>query len=102
MSSASDLVSHSHQVFDGLDSFVDDGLLETIKSIRQCVSGEPQMVIFSDCCGDKATSLVKNLMGRPVFRLSLTNSVSTQSAFISQCVHLYTSPGENISKVCIL
>lgn len=90
-----------YQVFDGLENFVDDGLLETIKSIRQCVSGDPQMVIFSDCSGDISTSLVKNLMRRPVSRLSLNNSISTQSACVSQCVHLYTSEGENVSKVCV-
>ncbi|KAJ8640059.1 hypothetical protein MRB53_016753 [Persea americana] len=95
---AIDISSVSLLVFDGLENFVDDGLLETIKSIRQCVSGDPQMVIFSDCSRDIATSLVKNLMRRPVSRLSLNNSLSTQSACISQCVHLYTSEGENVSK----
>ncbi|RWR83475.1 DNA/RNA helicase [Cinnamomum micranthum f. kanehirae] len=95
---AIDISSVSLLVFDGLENFVDDGLLETIKFIRQCVSGEPQMVIFSDCSGDISTSLVKNLMRRPVSRLSLNNSISTQSACISQCVHLYTSEGENVSK----
>lgn len=59
------------------------------------------MVIFSDCSRDIATSLVKNLMRWPVSRLSLNNSLSTQSACISQCVHLYTSEGENVSKVCV-
>lgn len=95
---AIDISGVSLMVLDGLKSFVDFGFSDKVKSIRENISGQPQVVIFSDCYEDLSTSLVQSLLKGRVHKLSLDDSIASQRAFISQSVHLLGSEEKNISK----
>lgn len=95
---AIDISGTSLLVLDGLNDFVDSGFVDKVKSIRENICGDPQIVVFNDCFGEVYTPLVQNLIRGPVHRLSLHDSIVSQSAFISQYVHFYTSEEEKLSK----
>ncbi|KAJ6790487.1 ATP-dependent RNA helicase DBP3 [Iris pallida] len=95
---AIDISGVSLMVLDGLKSFMDFGFSDKVKSIRENISGQPQVVIFSDCYEDLSTSLVQSLLKGRVHKLSLDDSIASRRAFISQSVHLLGSEEKNISK----
>ncbi|XP_058087440.1 ATP-dependent RNA helicase DBP3 [Magnolia sinica] len=95
---AIDISRISLLVLDGLESLINGGFMEMIKSIRQYVSGDPQTVIFSDVYGSLSTSVARNLLRGPICRLSLSDSVSSQSVGISQSIYMCTSEEEKMSK----
>ncbi|OVA04634.1 DNA/RNA helicase [Macleaya cordata] len=97
-SRAIDISGVSLLVIDGLESFIKDGFLDKIKSIRQSVSGDPQTVIFNKGFDPVSTSTVQNLLQRQICRLPLNDSIASQSACISQCVHACSSEEEKLSK----
>lgn len=87
------------QILDGLKSLVDIGFSDKVTSIMENITGQPQMVVFSDCCKEISASLLHSLLKGPICRLSLDDSVICQSAFISQNIHVYLSEDEKMSKV---
>ncbi|KAF6150377.1 hypothetical protein GIB67_034076 [Kingdonia uniflora] len=88
---AIDLSGVSLLVIDGSEAFVKDGLLDRIRLIRQTLCGDVMTVIFPGSFGSDSTSAVQNMLEGPVCRLSLSNSIPSQSACISQCVHVSSS-----------
>ncbi|XP_077241211.1 P-loop containing nucleoside triphosphate hydrolases superfamily protein isoform X2 [Tasmannia lanceolata] len=99
---AIDISGVSLLVLDGLESFVSGGFVDALKSLRQFISGSPQTIIFSDSYGNMSTSVVQNLFEGPIRRLSLNDSIASQSACISQFIHVYISEEEKISKAYVL
>ncbi|KAF9597073.1 hypothetical protein IFM89_015264 [Coptis chinensis] len=94
---AIDISGLSFLVVDGLKSFAISGLLDNVNSIRQATLGASLTVVFCDSFGPLSTSAVQSLLGGPISRLSLSDSIASQSACISQCVHMCT-PEEKPSK----
>ncbi|KAK8939143.1 hypothetical protein KSP39_PZI011426 [Platanthera zijinensis] len=86
-------------VLDGLTKFDDLGLLDSIKSIRDSISGDPQTITFSDSYEKLSiTALLKNLVRGSVYRLSSQESVARLISAASQYVHFYTSEEEKLSE----
>nr|DAD48678.1 TPA_asm: hypothetical protein HUJ06_018615 [Nelumbo nucifera] len=78
------LTSKGYFVIDGLETFVNAGVLDKLKSIRQSASGDPQTIIFNDSFGHVFTSVVQNLLMEHISRLCLSDSATSQSAFLEQ------------------
>ncbi|PKA47561.1 DEAD-box ATP-dependent RNA helicase 30 [Apostasia shenzhenica] len=87
-------------VLDGLKSLIDLGFLDTLKSIREIISMDAQVITFSDRYGAVSVAVLQQYLPRGlVYRLSADKSIANQSAFISQYAHFYTSEEEKMSEV---
>ncbi|GFS43033.1 P-loop containing nucleoside triphosphate hydrolases superfamily protein [Actinidia rufa] len=86
------------QVVDGLEAFLENGYLDVIKSIMQHIPTNPHTVVFSDCLSYASVLLVQNLLKGSICRLSFNDSIASQSAGISQSVHMCASEEENLLK----
>lgn len=95
---AIDISSTSLLVIDGLKKFLDLGFVDKVYSIRDSITGHPQMVLFSDSYEEALKPVVQNLLRKPLSRLSLYDSAASQSAFISQYVHFCTSEEDKLLK----
>ncbi|OVA17871.1 DNA/RNA helicase [Macleaya cordata] len=99
---AIDLSGLSLLVIDGLGSFIRGGFLDKIKIIRQSIRDYCQTVIFNDSFGTSSTAAVQILQDEPICRLSLSDSIASQSACISQNVHTCTSEEKLLKGIQIL
>lgn len=99
---AIDISGLSFLVIDGLDSFVKGGLLNQLKSIKQSILKASLTVVLCDNFGTGSTSAVQSLMDRPITRLSLTDSIASQSACITQYVHMCASEEKASKAIQIL
>ncbi|XP_042491852.1 probable ATP-dependent RNA helicase ddx5 isoform X2 [Macadamia integrifolia] len=97
-SKAIDISGVSLLVVDGFEAFVEGKFLDNIKSIRQSISGDPQTVLFGNCFGHTSSSVVQDLLVGPISRLSLSNSIISQSACIVQSIHLSASEDGKLSE----
>ncbi|KAA8539203.1 hypothetical protein F0562_025895 [Nyssa sinensis] len=95
---AIDISRVSLLVVDGLETLLKDGYLYIIKSIRQAITGNPRTVVFSDCLNYASVPVLQNLLRGSICRLSLNDSVSSQSACIIQSVHVCALEEEKLSK----
>ncbi|XWS66282.1 hypothetical protein CRYUN_Cryun05aG0186000 [Craigia yunnanensis] len=95
---AIDISGVSMLVIDGMESLSGGCFFNTIKSIRQAVSGKPHTVVFSNSFSNASIPAVQNLLAGFVYRLSLNDSVSSQSACIIQSIHVCSSKEEKIMK----
>ncbi|KAG9459093.1 hypothetical protein H6P81_003601 [Aristolochia fimbriata] len=95
---AVDISNISLLVLNGLETFCKEGLVDLLKTIRCQILGDPQILIFSDFFGNVCTSMVQHLLVRPFCRLSLNDSVVSQSACVTQSVYVYTSEDEQFFK----
>ncbi|XP_059628410.1 uncharacterized protein LOC132271141 isoform X2 [Cornus florida] len=95
---AIDISGVSLLVVDGLGTFSKSGCLDSIKSIRQAISGNPQCVVFNDGLNYECVPLLQNLLRGSICRLSLNDSITSQSDCIIQSVHVCGSEEEKISK----
>ncbi|XVF23399.1 hypothetical protein REPUB_Repub13aG0034600 [Reevesia pubescens] len=93
-----DISGVSMLVIDGMESFSGGGFLDTIKSVRQAISGKPHTVVFSNSFNNASIPAVRNLLTGLVCRLSLNDSVASQSACIIQSIHVCSSKEEKIMK----
>lgn len=97
---AIDISGTSVLVLDGLTKFDDLGLLDRVRSIRDCISGDPQIITFSDGYEKVSiTMLLKSLVRGSVYRLSSQESVASLISSASQYIHFYLSEKEKLSKV---
>ncbi|KAJ0044413.1 hypothetical protein Pint_05890 [Pistacia integerrima] len=87
-----------YAVVDGLQSLGNGGHLSTVNSIRQSISGKPHTVLFSDCLGYASVPAVQNLLTGSVYRLSLNDSISSQSSCIIQSISVFASEEEKLLK----
>ncbi|KAJ0103067.1 hypothetical protein Patl1_05953 [Pistacia atlantica] len=87
-----------YAVVDGLQSLGNGGHLSTVNSIRQSISGKPHTVLFSDCLGYASVPAVQNLLTGSVYRLSLNDSISSQSSCIIQSISVFSSEEEKLLK----
>ncbi|KAK6933494.1 DEAD/DEAH box helicase domain [Dillenia turbinata] len=97
---ATDISGVSLLVVDGLETLCKDGHLDTIRSIRQLISASTNSVVFSESFSPASAQAVQHLSVGSFCRLSLNNSVASQSAFICQSVHVCSSEEEKLSKIC--
>ncbi|KAF3773138.1 ATP-dependent RNA helicase, partial [Nymphaea thermarum] len=88
-------------VIDGLECFVNSGIVAKLLSIRQLVSGNPQTIILSSSYGNSSFLAVQSLIKAPIKKLPLDNSVTSQKALahvkvpidlvlISKLLRIYT------------
>lgn len=73
--------------------------MDKLNSVMEAISGNPQVVLFSDCYSEVFTSFAQNILSGPVTRLCQSDVVTCQSAFISQLVHFHTTQEEKVAKV---
>ncbi|XP_066359092.1 ATP-dependent RNA helicase DBP3-like isoform X1 [Miscanthus floridulus] len=96
---AIDISSVSILVIDGLKCFVDHNVIDKIFSIREAISNNPQITIFTDPSDKKVATMAKSLLRGRITKLSINDSVSSRSAFIAQHVHFCPSEELKTSKV---
>ncbi|KAL7252806.1 hypothetical protein ACSBR1_007380 [Camellia fascicularis] len=94
---AIDISGVSLLVVDGLETILQDGYLDMIKSIRQSISVSPHTVVFNDSLSYAAHLVVQNLLGKSISRLSFNDSITSQGACIIQSIHMCTSEEEKLS-----
>ncbi|KAF5959342.1 hypothetical protein HYC85_000551 [Camellia sinensis] len=95
---AIDISGVSLLVVDGLETILQDGYLDMIKSIRQSISVSPHTVVFNDSLSYASRLVVQNLLGKSISRLSFNDSITSQGACIIQSIHMCTSEEEKLSK----
>ncbi|GMI80562.1 hypothetical protein like AT2G28600 [Hibiscus trionum] len=95
---AIDISGVSTLVIDGLESTSGGCYLDTIKSIKQAISGKPHTTVFFNSFSNASVPAVQNLLNGLVYRLSLNDSVASQSACIVQSIHVCSSKEEKIMK----
>ncbi|XP_040372959.1 uncharacterized protein LOC112193574 isoform X2 [Rosa chinensis] len=94
---AIDLSGISWLIVDGLESFHKHGYLDKVNSIRNYISRTTRAVVFDDCFRRACVPVVQTLLMGSVHRLSLNDSVTSQSACIIQSVNM-SSLKEKLSK----
>ncbi|PWZ32611.1 hypothetical protein Zm00014a_005926 [Zea mays] len=87
------------QVIDGLKCFVDHNVSDKIFSIRDAISNNLQITIFTDPSDKNIATMAKNLLRGRITKLSINDSVSSRSAFIAQHVHFCPSEELKTTKV---
>ncbi|KAL3523542.1 hypothetical protein ACH5RR_016376 [Cinchona calisaya] len=68
-----DISGISLLVIDGFETDTNNGLLDSIKLIRQSISGSPQTVVFCNGSTDLSTPVLQKLLQGSVCRISLDN-----------------------------
>uniref|UniRef100_A0A804JHQ2 DEAD/DEAH-box helicase domain-containing protein n=1 Tax=Musa acuminata subsp. malaccensis TaxID=214687 RepID=A0A804JHQ2_MUSAM len=95
---AIDISGVSLLVLDVFNTFLDLGFVDKLNSVRETISGNPQVVLFSDCYSEVFTSFAQHILSGPVTRLCQSDVITCQSAFISQLVHFHTTQEEKVAK----
>ncbi|KAL4387496.1 hypothetical protein GQ457_09G028170 [Hibiscus cannabinus] len=95
---AVDISGVSVLVIDGMESTSGGCYLDTVKSIKQAISGKPHTTVFFNSFSNASVPAVQNLLNGLVYRLSLNDSVASQSTCIIQSVHVCSSKEEKIKK----
>ncbi|CAD5178503.1 unnamed protein product [Musa acuminata subsp. malaccensis] len=96
---AIDISGVSLLVLDVFNTFLDLGFVDKLNSVRETISGNPQVVLFSDCYSEVFTSFAQHILSGPVTRLCQSDVITCQSAFISQLVHFHTTQEEKVAKM---
>ncbi|PUZ62946.1 hypothetical protein GQ55_3G027300 [Panicum hallii var. hallii] len=96
---AIDISGVSMMVIDGLQYFLDLSVSDKIFSIRDAISSILQITIFTDPSDQSVASMAKNLLRGRITKLSINDSVSSRSAFVTQSVHFCPSEELKTSKV---
>ncbi|KDP45031.1 hypothetical protein JCGZ_01531 [Jatropha curcas] len=95
---AIDISRVSFLVVDGLDSLYQDGSLGILNSIRQCISGNPNTVVFNNFFSSACVPALQNILTGSIHRLCLNDSICSQSACIVQNINVCSSEEEKLSK----
>ncbi|KAL5735116.1 hypothetical protein ACOSP7_032977 [Xanthoceras sorbifolium] len=95
---AVDISGVSLLVVDGLEALCKGGYLANVNSIRQSISERPRTVVFSDCINNVSVPAMQNLLIGSICRLSLNDSIASQSACILQSVYVCASEKEKLLK----
>ncbi|PPD70824.1 hypothetical protein GOBAR_DD32296 [Gossypium barbadense] len=96
---ATDISGVSMLVIDGMESASGGCYLDTVKSVRQSISGKPHTLVFFNSFNNAYVPAVQSLLTGLVYRLSLNDSVASQSAGIIQSIHVCSSKEERTMKV---
>ncbi|KAH1262176.1 ATP-dependent RNA helicase DBP3 [Glycine max] len=83
-------------VIDGLNTICSAGHADTVKSIKNCISGNPRVVIFNDCVSHMSIPMVRYLLTGSICRVSLNNSINSLSSYIIQSVEVCTSEEDKV------
>ncbi|XP_020527369.1 DEAD-box ATP-dependent RNA helicase 20 isoform X1 [Amborella trichopoda] len=86
-------------VIDGLESFINGGLEDTLKLLKQWVSKVHKTVILSDKYGSTAIQIAQSLLKPPFRRLFIDNSIISESLGIYQHPYVCMSDEAKTSKV---
>ncbi|KAA3481567.1 ATP-dependent RNA helicase DBP3 [Gossypium australe] len=95
---AIDISVVSMLVIDGMESASGGCYLDTVKSVRQAISGKPHTLVFFNSFNNAYVPAVQSLLTGLVYRLSLNDSVASQSAGIIQSIHVCSSKEERTMK----
>ncbi|KAL3033824.1 hypothetical protein AAZX31_02G157400 [Glycine max] len=93
---AIDISGVSMLVIDGLNTICSAGHADTVKSIKNCISGNPRVVIFNDCVSHMSIPMVRYLLTGSICRVSLNNSINSLSSYIIQSVEVCTSEEDKV------
>lgn len=85
-------------IVDGLESSSGDAYLDSIKSIRQCISVDPHTVVFCSDLSNAYLPAVSSLLPTPVCRLSREDFFVNKSAGIIQFVDVVGSADQKLQK----
>ncbi|KAK9911840.1 hypothetical protein M0R45_035727 [Rubus argutus] len=99
---AIDLSGVSWLVVDGLQSFHENGYFDKVNSIRNSISRKTRTIVFDDCFRCACVPVVQSLLTGSVHRLSLHDSVTSQSACIIQSVNMVSLNDKQSKAVQIL
>jgi hypothetical protein len=83
-----------------VESLYNGGCLNALKSIRQSISGSLRTVVFNNFFSGACVPVLQNLLLGSICRLSIDQSIPSQSACIVQTINLCTSEEERLLKVC--
>lgn len=95
---ATDISGVSMLVIDGMESASGGCYLDAVKSVRQSISGKPHTLVFFNSFNNAYVPAVQSLLTGLVYRLSLNDSVASQSAGIIQSIHVCSSKEERTMK----
>uniref|UniRef100_A0A6N2MCA6 Uncharacterized protein n=1 Tax=Salix viminalis TaxID=40686 RepID=A0A6N2MCA6_SALVM len=95
---AIDISGVSFMAVDGVESLYNGGCLNALKSIRQSISGNLRTVVFNNFLSGACVPVLQNLLLGSICRLSIDQSIPSQSACIVQTIHLCTSEEERLLK----
>ncbi|MBA0870250.1 hypothetical protein Goshw_009767 [Gossypium schwendimanii] len=95
---ATDISGVSMLVIDGMESASGGCYLDTVKSVRQSISGKSYSLVFFNSFNNADVPAVQSLLTGLVYRLSLNDSVASQSAGIIQSIHVCSSKEERTMK----
>ncbi|KAK3228429.1 hypothetical protein Dsin_000310 [Dipteronia sinensis] len=95
---AVDISGVSLLVVDELEALCKGGYLANVNSIRQSISGRPRTMVFNDSINYASVPAMQNLLIGSICRLSLNDSVASQSACILQSVNVCASEEEKLLK----
>ncbi|XP_012455566.1 ATP-dependent RNA helicase DBP3 isoform X1 [Gossypium raimondii] len=95
---AIDISGVSMLVIDGMESASGGCYLDTVKSVRQSISGKPHTLVFFNSFNNAYVPAVQSLLTGLVYRLSLNDSVASQSAGIIQSIYVCSSKEERTMK----
>ncbi|CAN6357619.1 unnamed protein product [Urochloa humidicola] len=96
---AIDISNVSMLVIDGLKCFLELNVSDRIFSIRDAISSNPQITIFTDPSDKNVATMAKNLLRGKITKLCINDSVSSRSAFVTQHVHFCPTEELKTSKV---
>ncbi|KAJ1404225.1 P-loop containing nucleoside triphosphate hydrolase [Sesbania bispinosa] len=94
---AIDISGVSMLVIDGLNTICTSHT-DTIKSIKKLISGNPRLVVFNDSLNHTSIPMVRYLLTGSICRLSLNDSVASQSSCIIHSVKVCTSEEAKLVK----
>ncbi|KAJ6432976.1 hypothetical protein OIU84_020082 [Salix udensis] len=95
---AIDISGVSFMAVDGVESLYNGGCLNALKSIRQSISGNLRTVVFNNFLSGACVPVLQNILLGSICRLSIDQSIPSQSACIVQTIHLCTSEEERLLK----
>ncbi|XP_010557299.1 PREDICTED: probable ATP-dependent RNA helicase ddx5 [Tarenaya hassleriana] len=93
-----DISGVSLLVIDELGSLSSGGCLDALKSIKQTISSNHRTIIFSDSHKASNVSGAQSLLAGSISRVSLNDSVASQSFGIIQSVNICASDDEKLQK----
>uniref|UniRef100_A0A0D9XWX0 DEAD/DEAH-box helicase domain-containing protein n=1 Tax=Leersia perrieri TaxID=77586 RepID=A0A0D9XWX0_9ORYZ len=97
---AIDISGVSMLVIDGLKCFMDLNVGDKLCSIKDAVSSNSQITMFSDPSDRSVAALATKLFrGRKITRLCTNDSVTSRSAFVTQKIHTCSSKDQKAPKV---
>ncbi|KAL1206971.1 DEAD-box ATP-dependent RNA helicase 5 [Cardamine amara subsp. amara] len=93
-----DISGVSLLVIDELGSLCTGGYLDAVKSIKQAISSKHQSIVFNDCFSASCIPAIQSLLGRSIYRVTVSDAVASQASCIIQNVNVCASEEKKLQK----